>query len=376
MPLKLALVSDWYLPHIGGVEYQMRDLAHELIRRGHEVDIITSTPGATTLDGLRIHRLAVPIIHHYGIVWNRQALAPLEKLLLQERYDVVHGHGLYSPLSFMAAYLARKHDIPSVLTNHSILGRSGVALFRALDRRYQWSAWPDVLTAVSSVTAEETGRAAGRMVTVSPNCIEPLKWACARAPGPVVRIASVMRFTARKSPSDLIRAIPRILRRLPADRRPRFVVAGGGPHRKRLEREARALGVMGSLELLGFLPRAELRERLASAQLFVHPTVKEAFGIVMLEAACAGLPVVAMAKSGARDIVEHGRNGLLAQTHEQWADQIVQLILDDELRQRMSVAAPVGMERFSVGRITDQHLDLYDRASLRRRGATAMRVAQ
>jgi glycosyltransferase involved in cell wall biosynthesis len=95
MRLKVALVSDWYLPHIGGVEYQMRDLAHELIRRGHEVDIVTATPGPTSLDGLRIHRLDVPIIHHYGIVWNRQGLAPLEQLLLQERYDVVHGHGLY-----------------------------------------------------------------------------------------------------------------------------------------------------------------------------------------------------------------------------------------------------------------------------------------
>src|SRR5690349_11301691 len=130
--MKIALVSDWYFPHIGGVEVQMRDLAHELIRRGHDVRIITTTRGPVLLDGLRIDRLEVPIIRRWGIAFDRTALAPLEALFRRERFDVIHAHGVWSPLAIMATWVARRLGIPSVLTNHSVLGSSGVALFRAL----------------------------------------------------------------------------------------------------------------------------------------------------------------------------------------------------------------------------------------------------
>src|SRR4051794_32162198 len=169
--MKIALVSDWYFPHIGGVESQMRDLAHALIARGHDVRIITATPGPAILEGLRVDRLDVPIIRRWGIVRDRSARAPLEALFSRERFDRIHAHGLWSPLAILATCIARRLGIPSVLTNHSVLGTSGVALFRALDRRWGWSRWPDELTAVSSLTVEETARAAGRPVGLLPNCI-------------------------------------------------------------------------------------------------------------------------------------------------------------------------------------------------------------
>jgi phosphatidylinositol alpha 1,6-mannosyltransferase len=362
VPRKIALISDWYLPHIGGVEYQMRDLARELGRRGHQVHIVTVTPGPPVVDGLRIDRLNVPIIRRYGIAWNKQALAPLERLILRERFDVIHGHGLYAPLSFMAVYLARKHRIPSVLTNHSILGRAGIALFAALECRYRWSAWPDVLSAVSSLAADETARASGRPVMVLRNGIDPGDWSCRRDPSPVTRIASVMRFSTRKAPHGLIRAIPRVLSRLSPAERPRFTIAGDGVHRRRLEREVARLGVAAHVEFRGFMKRDDLRQMLAASQLFVHPTVKEAFGIVLLEARAAGLPVIAMGQSGARDIVDHGRTGLLAGDHHQFADHIVSLVRDHALRRRMTVAAPDGLEPYSVPRVADQHLETYARA--------------
>jgi glycosyltransferase involved in cell wall biosynthesis len=359
--LHIALVSDWYLPHVGGVEYQMRELARELMRRGHTVRIVTATPGPELDEALRVHRIDVPIIHRWGIAWNLQALAPLEALFRRERFDVVHAHGLWSPLAFMAVYMARRLGIATVLTNHSVLGTSGVALFRALERRFGWSRWADAINAVSTLTVAETARASGRPVELLANCISAGDWAVARRPGPVTQIASVLRFSTRKAPDRLVRAIPRILAQLPRYQWPRFVIAGDGVHRARLAQAVRRRGLGAVVEFRGMVPRNQLRALLADSQLFVHPTVKEAFGIVMLEARAAGLPVVAMGQSGARDLVAHGITGLLAGCHDEWADAIVRLIRDHDSRWRMTEAAPRGLQRFELGRVADDHLALYGR---------------
>ena len=62
MGYKIAIVSDWYLPRIGGLELHLRDLARELNARGHTAHVITATPGPDELDGIRVHRLDVPLM--------------------------------------------------------------------------------------------------------------------------------------------------------------------------------------------------------------------------------------------------------------------------------------------------------------------------
>ena len=68
------------------------------------------------------------------------------------------------------------------------------------------------------------------------------------------------------------------------------------------------------VELVGRLTRDEIRELFSSADIFVAPANLESFGIAALEARCAGLPVVAKARTGIREFVEHGREGLLARS--------------------------------------------------------------
>ncbi|MFM7584254.1 MAG: hypothetical protein ACKO9F_16225, partial [Caldilinea sp.] len=54
---KIALLGDWFLPHAGGIEIQMHDLAEQLTLAGHEVHVITPIPGPTHMGGFHIHRL-------------------------------------------------------------------------------------------------------------------------------------------------------------------------------------------------------------------------------------------------------------------------------------------------------------------------------
>ena len=88
----------------------------------------------------------------------------------------------------------------------------------------------------------------------------------------------------------------------------------------------------GVVELVGRRSRDEIREIFARSDVFVAPANLESFGIAALEARCAGLPVVAKARTGIREFVVHGREGLLASTDADMVDQLTRTVRDRELR--------------------------------------------
>jgi glycosyltransferase involved in cell wall biosynthesis len=357
--MRIAFVCDWYLPRVGGIEHQMRDVARELNRRGHEVRIITATPGLPLIDGVWIERLDARRLPRVGTIFCLDAVRALDNVLRQGRFDVVHAHSLWSPLALLSMWAARRCGIPTVLSNHSLLDGTGIALFRLLDARIGWAGWPEILTAPSQLSCEETASATRRSVRLLRNCVDASGWQCQPRGGPVRQIASVLRLAPRKAPLALVAAIPRVLERLAPAARPQFVIAGDGPLRPRIERALKRARLGEHVKLTGFVSRTRLRSVFAESQLFVHPTLQEAFGIALLEARAAGLPVVAMRRSGARDVVDEEQTGLLADDPSELVEHLVTLIRDHELRQRMAAAAPLGLERWALSAVADDHLALY-----------------
>ena len=61
-PLRIGLVSDCYVPRLGGIEMQVHDLARHLQAAGNEVVVITPTAGPAVMDGVRVHRIDVPLL--------------------------------------------------------------------------------------------------------------------------------------------------------------------------------------------------------------------------------------------------------------------------------------------------------------------------
>jgi glycosyltransferase involved in cell wall biosynthesis len=365
--MKIALTCDWYSPRIGGLEMQMKDLARELAARGHDVDVIASTPGPELVDGIRVHRVAGSRLPKIRMVWTRTTLRHLERLLVDGRYDLVHAHTAFSSLAQMSCYLAKKHGIPSVLTEHSVMKGLGAAILGVADRLTPWTTWPDVLTAVSTYVARELERVSGREALVLPNGVTPDEWELGPAQGDDerVRITSVMRLFKRKRPVDIVRAIPRVHALVPAARRPLFTLVGDGPERKHVEREAQRLGVSEHLELCGWQPRAEVKKVLARSSLFILPTSKEALSIATLEALSAGVPAVAMAHGGVGDIIQNGREGFLARDDAEFIGYIARLCRDGELRRQLQGNARTSAARFSWPAVIDRHLEIYRLAAER-----------
>lgn len=342
--MRVAHVTDFYLPRLGGIELHVRDLAVRQHLAGHQVEVITSSPAGVPAggeperpdpDGPLIHRLAapgpVPALFHPGVLRAGRAL------LRERRYDVVHVHaGPVSPLAFAAAQLADR--TPTVVTAHSLLAYLTPA-FRLIDAGVGFRTWPAVWTAVSDVAAAPLRRLVfPAPVHVLPNGIDHAQWRTEplpRDPQEVV-IVAVIRLAPRKRPHHLLSILRRVRRMLPAQQRLRAVIVGEGPMRGRLEGYLRRHGMTGWVSLPGWMSRPEIGALLARTDIFVAPATLESFGIAALEARCAGVPVVARSQGGIGEFITDGAEGLLAGSDAEMAEAIVRLVTDPAQRQRIA----------------------------------------
>ena len=164
------------------------------------------------------------------------------------------------------------------------------------------------------------------------------------------------RLTAQKGIDVAIRALPS----LPDDIV--LVVLGDGPDRESLERLARELGVERRAFLLGRVP--DVAAWLRRADVFVHPARWEGFGLAVLEAMLAGLPVVATNVSSLPELVVDGETGLLVAP-----DDPAALAAGVSSALERSTLGDAGRVRarseFSVARMADRHAALYERVSRR-----------
>ena len=370
--LRVALVSDCYLPTMGGIEVQAHDLARHLQAAGHEVVVITSAAGPDEMDGIRIRRLEMPATNvrlplaPFAVPLAPSTFRQLAEAIDEEEPDVVHFHGgVGSPLAFIGASNTQRCGIPSVITTHCLWSWATPA-FRAVERRYHWTRWPVVLSAVSEEAAAPVRRIAGPGVDVAilPNGIDRAAWQVERAERDpeVFTVVSVMRLAPRKRPMQLLRILRDVHDQLAGHRRLRAVIVGEGPERRSMERYLAAHHLSGVVELTGRLDHEAIRDLYRTADAFVAPANLESFGIAALEARCAGVPVVAKAATGVREFVEHGREGLLATDDRDLAHQLVRLAADVELAEAMAKHNAATAPEMEWSEVTERNVAVYRRA--------------
>jgi glycosyltransferase involved in cell wall biosynthesis len=347
MAVRVAHVSDCYLPRLGGIETQVHGLARQQRARGVDVDVITATPAARhdrapcdLVDGVPVHRVTVDL--PYELPVHPRPGREVLRVVQAGGFDVVHAHlGVVAPFAQGAMPALVRAGVPLVVTVHSLWGPA-TGLFRLADLASRWTRWPAVFTAVSDAAADPVRRvlAGHAEVGVLPNGIDPEAWRLGRPPPPSrpdddVVLVSAMRLAPRKRPLPLLEVLRELRGRLPARVGIRAVIAGEGPRRTAMERYLLRHG-MDWVELPGRLTRDRLRELYARADMYVAPAVLEAFGIAALEARTTGLPVVARAGTGVVEFVEDGVEGLLAPSDDALAEALRRLVTNPALRRRIA----------------------------------------
>jgi glycosyltransferase involved in cell wall biosynthesis len=211
---------------------------------------------------------------------------------VRPRADTLHVCYCYTPMRYVwmpEAERRRARGIKGVALM-SLRGRLRAWDLRAAER-------PDLYVAISSAVAERVAMFYGRdaVVVPPPVAVQDFARDSDRDPG---RFLWVHRLVAYKRPLEVAAAF----RKLPDLR---LTMVGVGP----LEAELRAI-LPSNVELLGWLPRDRLSRLFARSAGFIH-VGEEDFGISMVEALAAGVPVLAADRGGAQDIVRPGRDGVL-----------------------------------------------------------------
>jgi glycosyltransferase involved in cell wall biosynthesis len=318
--MRIAHVTDVYLPRLGGVELQVHDLASRQRTRGHETLVLTTTApswSSTAASDVPVLRVTGPGAGPYR-AFGPQAMA---SELRDRGVDAVHAHvSAFSPLAWTAARSAATTGLPTVVSVHS-MWHDILPLVKRVTRWSSAAAWPVQWAAVSSAAASAVREALdGTPVAVLPNGIDPSAWLLPPTPraAGVPTFISVMRMVRRKRPKALLRT----LLALPPGSF-RAVLVGDGPLLPGLQRAASL-----DISFTGALDRTSIRSLLASADVYIAPAPRESFGIAALEARSAGLPVVARAGSGVADFIRPGVEGWLVHSDAELQGVLASLLQD------------------------------------------------
>lgn len=137
-------------------------------------------------------------------------------------------------------------------------------------------------------------------------------------------------------------------------------IIGDGPEKNVLEKEIKNLQLSNSIELHGY--SNNIKKEMSNSSIFVMTSFYEGFGLVLLEAMACGLPSIAFAcQFGPRDIITDGKNGLLVykRSIEELSNKLLYLIQHPEIRKQISSQALVRVRDFSINRITDKWMKLF-----------------
>jgi glycosyltransferase involved in cell wall biosynthesis len=360
--VRIAHVSDCYLPRTGGIETQVRGLALAQAARGDVPRIITATPGAQRsgremLDGIEVDRLTARMPGDLPV--HPRTRAGVRALLEAQPTDVAHVHvGAVSPFAWGALRALAEMRVPTVVTVHSMWGslsRGGYRAARTLLTR------PGVVvSAVSAIAAAPVSASLGVPVGVLPNAIDPAPWRqthpVPRIPG-TLRVVTVARLAPRKRVGALLRAVARAQVLAGPEMRVEATIIGDGPQRSIIERQARRLGVPA--RFTGRLPLEGIRDVFAASDVFAQASVLESFGIAALEARTFGLPVVARAQAGTSEFIHDGIDGLLAVDDPGLGDALALLARDPALGERIAAHNVSVPPEQTWGHACDRASELY-----------------
>jgi phosphatidyl-myo-inositol alpha-mannosyltransferase len=346
--MRIALACPYAWDAAGGVQTHVRQLAARLLDRGHRVVVLT--PSFDRPEEEHVRSVGRPVRIPYNESVAPVAPWPAGYLLVRDALrefhpDVVHAHEPLVPGPSMFAVLTS--PAPTVATFHAYADRARLFDVAAPVLRPVWRRLA-VRVAVSDAAASfVTDRFPDDGVRVVPNGADVDLFARSE-PATLPegrRLLFVNRLDRRKGFPVMVESF-----RLLAGRRQDvlLVVAGDGQDRGsvgELPIDLRARVVM-----LGAVPHPELPPYHAAADLFCAPaTGRESFGIVLVEAMAAGLPVVASDIPGYREVVRDGVEGILVPPRDPHAvvDAVGRVLDDPELARRFAEAGRERARRYS-----------------------------
>lgn len=364
--MRVAIVTESFLPKVDGIVTTLCKLLDHLALRGHESLIFAPSGGLT-------HYAQTPIIGFRAYAFppypEIKLVPPVVNLTPQLAAFRPHLVHLVNPVLFGLAGLrsARRLGIPIVASYHTdvpgFAKRWGFNIWAAPLRAYlRWLHNKAAINFCPSVTTKQELEAHGfqrvRVWTcgVDTERFHPNRgshlWRERLSAGHPD--APLLLSVGRVSPEKRLEWLRPVLEALPGAR---LAIVGDGPTRQKMEQYFAGTPTV----FTGYLYGDDLAQAYAAADIFVFPAANETFGMVALEAMASGLPVVAARAGGPLDFIVEGETGLLFDPNDQEAliRTVCQLVNDSEYANDLGVSARKHAETRSWTVILDDLLQDY-----------------
>ena len=333
------MVTTFYPPHAGGIEYHVENISKRLVRRGHKVTVLTSMlptiemPSVeTTPHGVEIFRLKAffplsrfyPSLSSQGFSWHvRKAI---EQIVRKRQIEVIHAHGHHYYLTWRAIDAACRLKVPSVLTMHGLYALSpSDSIAQVEEEIFNLTIFKQELKKVSATIgltqkitkfAKKYGPSTNNYLTIpngvnfnvfSKNRDNRLRY---RQKYGIDNDKTVVlflgRFASIKGVLELASAAKIVVEE---DSDVFFLFVGEGPLHRELADYLQP--IKENSMIIGWLPPDKIHEPYLASDIFVLPSKSEALPLTILEAMAAKLHIVTTPVGGVPEVLEKYRRKTL-----------------------------------------------------------------
>ncbi len=371
--MRIMMFSHGYPPTISGVTLVVQKIARAMVRRGHEVMVVTASdnhrPYQSEDQGVRLQRVR-GIINPFWLEGPYPYISPVAIRRLADEFkpDVIHNHENFI-LSYLLlqvkwekrpAFITSSYSLPRYISQYAHLG--------GLDRMLEAIVWKIALANLNQYekvvfcthTHERDFLAHGLRppTKVISNGVNIQRYTPEKQPGEDIesryhlprgpRILSVGRLMKDKNLDTLVQA----MRYVCDEQEAHLLVVGRGSERPRLNALIKRLKLNDYIYLLGYVPEQDLPALYRACNLFAIPSLVEVQSLPALQAAVSGLPIVAANSAALPELVRQGENGLLVDPcNGIELGNAIRTILSDEDK-----ASQMGKVSLEIGRAHDEQL--------------------
>ena len=343
--MKIVQTPVRFYPFIGGVENYVYYLSKELVRRGHQIEVICANePQSINIDnieGIKVKRLS-----YLGRIANTNITPQLPLILSQEDYDIIHTH-IPTPWSAdWSAVLSKIKNKPLVITYHNDIIGEGIVDYIA--RFYNSTflklllkrADKIIITQPSYLKSSNYLRDYQDKIEVIPNGVDVDKFQLRKTFNDdytIFFLSLLDEFHRYKGLDYLLKSLQIVKKEIPNFK---LVVGGKGVLVDYYKKMAASMGLVDNVEFTGFISDDEIVGYYNQANVFVLPStssLQEGFGIVALEALACQTPVITTDIVGVAEDLDTINGGLVVPPKDvvKLAEAIIIIFKDRELQKEM-----------------------------------------
>lgn len=383
--MKVLITTDLYLPTINGVVTSVLNLKNELIKRGHEVKILTlvqADKNCSEDDTYYIKSFSVGKIYPQARFMRSLGIHQILELV-EWKPDVIHSQCEFSTY-FFARHIAKKTGAPIIHTYHTvyedythyfsfsrIVGKKTAKIFtKVILRKTQ-----DVIAPTGKVCRLLQGYHINKPIYTIPTGIDIEKYA-RPVPAEVLKKRRcelgieqnqlVLIYLGRVAKEKNIEEVVSYVLRLGCPE-VKLLIVGDGPDRNELEEYVKKQDRNHNILFTGKVDRDLVGEYYQLADIFVSASTSETQGLTYIEALANGIPLLCRRDECLENVVEEGVNGFLYDNFEQFQSKFELLRLGGYIREQYKKSARIKAEDFSIKQFVENVEKVYSDALLENR---------